>query len=119
MSQLVLLRIKYTAKSFRLLTNQQALIFLPISNDTIQIIIMEIFARVVVDLNFNGKQIAYHRSTEMKVRVSTETATETVWKQRKFGLWQFNDLFTLIGMCVYLLLFFIQFFNWMLANEGI
>lgn len=43
-------------------------------------IMIDIFARVVVDLNFNGKQIAYQRSTEMNVNVSTETATDTVWK---------------------------------------
>ncbi len=41
-------------------------------------IIMEILALVVVDLNFSGKHMAYHLSTEMNVNVSTDTATETV-----------------------------------------
>jgi hypothetical protein len=41
---------------------------------------MAVFARPVVDLNLSGKQMAYQRSTEMKVSVSTDTATDTVCK---------------------------------------
>jgi hypothetical protein len=43
-----------------------------------QIMMMAVFARPVVDLNLSGKQMAYQRSTEMNVRVSTDTATDTV-----------------------------------------
>lgn len=39
---------------------------------------MAVLARDVVDLNFNGKQMAYQRSNDMNVRVSTLTATDTV-----------------------------------------
>lgn len=40
--------------------------------------IMAFLARLVVDLNFSGKQMAYHLSTDMKVSVSTDTVTDTV-----------------------------------------
>jgi hypothetical protein len=40
---------------------------------------MAVFALPVVDLNLSGKQMAYQRSTEMKVSVCTEMATDTVW----------------------------------------
>jgi hypothetical protein len=43
-----------------------------------QMMMMAVFARPVVDLNLSGKQMAYQRSTEMKVSVSTDTATDTV-----------------------------------------
>lgn len=51
---------------------------LPMTSDVIHMNTMDILARAVVDLNFNGKQIAYHRSTEMNVNVKTDTATDTV-----------------------------------------
>jgi hypothetical protein len=38
---------------------------------------MVVFARLVVDLNLSGKQMAYHLSTLMKVSVSTDTVTDT------------------------------------------
>lgn len=46
-----------------------------------QIRTIAVLARLVVDLNLRGKQMAYQRSTEMKVRVSTDTATDTVWNK--------------------------------------
>lgn len=36
-----------------------------------------VLALPVVDLNLSGKQMAYQRSTEMKVRVRTDTVTDT------------------------------------------
>lgn len=36
-----------------------------------------------MDTYRNGKQMAYHRSREMKVRVRTETVTDTVCKVNK------------------------------------
>lgn len=51
---------------------------LPNVNAIIQIMPMAVFARPVVDLNLSGKQMAYHRSTEIKVSVRTETVTDTV-----------------------------------------
>lgn len=41
-----------------------------------------VLARPVVDLNLSGKQIAYQRSTEMKVSVSTDTITDTDWNKK-------------------------------------
>lgn len=52
----------------------------PDSNATIQMNAMEPIARSFVDTYRNGKQIAYHRSMEMNVSVSTDTVTETVCK---------------------------------------
>lgn len=46
---------------------------------------MAFLARLVVDLNLSGKQMAYQRSTEMKVSVSTDTVTDTVCKKGKRG----------------------------------
>lgn len=43
-------------------------------------IAIAVFALPVVDLNFSGKHIAYHLSTEMNVSVNTDTVTETVCK---------------------------------------
>lgn len=63
---------------------------LPIANDIIQIIIIDILARIVVDLNFRGKHMAYHRSTEINVNVSTETATDTVCN--KVNVWVLQEL---------------------------
>lgn len=48
-----------------------------------QIIPMAVFALFVVDLNLSGKQMAYHLSMDMNVRVNTETVTETVWKKKE------------------------------------
>jgi hypothetical protein len=45
-----------------------------------------VLARPVVDLNFNGWQMAYQRSMEIDVSVMTDTVTETVCKKRKTGL---------------------------------
>jgi hypothetical protein len=46
---------------------------------------MAVLARPVVDLNLRGKQMAYQRSTEMNVSVSTETVTDTVCnREHKF-----------------------------------
>jgi hypothetical protein len=44
---------------------------------------MAVLALPVVLLNLRGKQIAYQRSTEMNVSVSTDTATETVWNHKE------------------------------------
>jgi len=38
-----------------------------------------IFARYFVELNWSGLQIAYQRSMEMQVSVSTDTLTEMLW----------------------------------------
>ena len=57
------------------------------SNDTIQMAGMAVLARPMVDLNFNGWQIAYQRSTEINVSVSTETETETVWNEKINDEW--------------------------------
>lgn len=43
-----------------------------------QMTMIAVLARPVVDLNLSGKQMAYQRSTDMNVSVSTDTATETV-----------------------------------------
>lgn len=41
-----------------------------------------VFALPVVDLNLSGKHMAYHLSTDMKVKVSTDTVTETAWNKK-------------------------------------
>lgn len=41
-------------------------------------ITIAVFARPVVDLNRNGKHMAYQRSIDMKVSVKTLTLTDTV-----------------------------------------
>lgn len=41
-----------------------------------------VFARPVVDLNLNGKHMAYHRSIDMKVNVRMLTLTDTVWNNK-------------------------------------
>lgn len=56
------------------------IIDLPNASANNQIIPIAVFARPVVDLNFKGKQIAYHLSIEMKVNVNTDTVTETLCK---------------------------------------
>lgn len=48
------------------------------SSEMIQIAAMAVLARPIVDRNLSGWQMAYQRSTEMKVSVNTETDTETV-----------------------------------------
>ena len=47
---------------------------------TTQMKMIIILALVVVDLNLRGWQMAYHRSTEIALRVSTDTDTDTPWK---------------------------------------
>ena len=49
----------------------------------IQMAAMAVLARPIVDLNFSGWQMAYHRSTEINVNVRTETDTDTVWNKKK------------------------------------
>lgn len=44
-------------------------------------------ARSGFGLYLRGKQIAYHRSIDMKVRVNTDTVTETVWKEKSEKKW--------------------------------
>lgn len=51
---------------------------LPQAKATIQIIPIAVLALLVVDLNFRGKQMAYHRSIDMKVRVRIDTVTDTL-----------------------------------------
>lgn len=48
------------------------------SSEMIQIAAMAVLARPIVERNLSGWQMAYQRSTEMKVSVRTETDTETV-----------------------------------------
>lgn len=45
-------------------------------SEMVQMTKMAVLAREVVDLNLSGKQMAYQRSTEMNVRVSTDTVTD-------------------------------------------
>lgn len=52
--------------------------FLPESKAAIHINAIEPQARPFVETYRSGKHIAYHRSIEMNVSVSTETVTETV-----------------------------------------
>jgi len=52
--------------------------YLPKSNDITQITMIAVFARAVVDLNLNGKHMAYHRSIDMKVSVKMLILTDTV-----------------------------------------
>ena len=46
---------------------------------------MAVLARPVVDLNLSGKQMAYQRSTEMNVSVSTDTVTDTDCNKKENG----------------------------------
>lgn len=48
------------------------------SSEMIQMAAMAVLARPMVDRNFSGWHMAYQRSTEMNVRVNTDTDTETV-----------------------------------------
>lgn len=57
--------------------------FLPESKAAIQISAIEHQARPFVETYRSGKHIAYHRSIEINVSVSTETVTETVYKLTK------------------------------------
>lgn len=59
--------------------------YLPDRSAAIHIIATEHQARPFVDTYRNGKQIAYHRSIEMNVNVSTDTVTETVYTERKYS----------------------------------
>lgn len=52
--------------------------FIPMSSEMIQMAAMAVLARPIVDRNLRGWHMAYQRSTEMNVNVSTETDTETV-----------------------------------------
>ncbi|CAH2210824.1 jg2412 [Pararge aegeria aegeria] len=47
------------------------------NRESTQMIRIAVLARLVVDLNLSGKQIAYQRSTEIKVSVNTDTVTDT------------------------------------------
>lgn len=51
--------------------------------EMIQMATMLFLARFAVLLNFSGWQIAYQRSRAMKLSVSTDTDTETVWETNK------------------------------------
>jgi len=62
---------------------EQFIIFLPEASPTIHMIIMAVLARLVVDLNFKGWQMAYQRSMEIDVSVITDTVTETVCMKKK------------------------------------
>lgn len=57
-------------------------IVLPEASPTIHMIMMAVLARLVVDLNFRGWQMAYQRSMEIDVSVMTDTVTETVCKKK-------------------------------------
>lgn len=59
------------------------IILLPEASPTIHMIMMAVLARPVVDLNFKGWQMAYHRSMEIDASVMTETVTETVCEKIK------------------------------------
>lgn len=52
------------------------------TQDTIQIIMMLFLALLAVLLNINGWQIAYHLSKAIQLSVSTETETDTVYKEK-------------------------------------
>ena len=55
---------------------------LPEINATIQIIRIECSVFLVVNLGFNGWQIAYHLSTDMTAKVRTDTVTDTFYWKR-------------------------------------
>ena len=55
------------------------------SSEMIQMAAMAVLARPIVDRNLRGWHMAYQRSTEMNVSVSTETDTETVCKQKRIN----------------------------------
>lgn len=54
---------------------------LPVNSATNHIIAIAVFALPVVDLNFNGKHIAYHLSIDINVNVNTDTTTDTFCKR--------------------------------------
>lgn len=56
---------------------------LPEISATSQIKAIDPMARSFVDTYRRGKQIAYHRSMEMKVSVNTDTVTDTVCKNNR------------------------------------
>lgn len=56
-------------------------VLLPEASPTIHMMIMAVLARLVVDLNFIGWQMAYQRSMEIEVNVIMDTVTETVCEQ--------------------------------------
>lgn len=58
-------------------------LYLPESRATSQMKAIDPMARSLVETYRNGKQMAYHRSIEMNVRVRTETVTDTVCKVNK------------------------------------
>lgn len=60
------------------------------NRDNSHMIKIAVLARPVVDLNLSGKQIAYQRSTDMKVSVRTDTVTDTDCKHNK-NIYSFLD----------------------------
>lgn len=54
--------------------------YLPDTRATIHINAIEPTARRLVETYRKGKHIAYHRSMDMKVKVNTDTVTDTVCK---------------------------------------
>ena len=78
--------------SFLLFFNTNIIIgYLLNNNDSTQMISIAVFARLVVDLNLRGKQIAYQRSTDMNVSVSTDTVTDTDCNKRKLCLFKTSE----------------------------
>ena len=59
-------------------------------SEIIHMTAMAVLARPMVERNLSGWQMAYQRSTEMNVRVSTDTDTETVCKCAKNGKLEFD-----------------------------
>lgn len=66
--------------------------------EMIQIMMIMFLVRFAVVLNFSGRQIAYHLSTDMALRVRTETDTETTCNSR----WNVSgDQFSIANYFIY------------------
>lgn len=61
--------------------------YLPEPKPMSQIIAMDRQARSGFGLYRNGKQIAYHLSIDMNVKVNTDTVTDTVCKRNGRTVW--------------------------------
>lgn len=74
---IIIISLHFHSKSIRIV--HFVLVYLPESNAAAHIMATEHHARLFVDTYRNGKHIAYHRSIEMNVNVSTDTVMDTPW----------------------------------------